>query len=139
MPYLIDSDWVIQALRGRQPATSTIAQLLPQGIGISWVTVAEVYEGAFGKPDGRPDPQAQLAHLRDFLQAFRVVALTDPIAERFAQLRADLRQKGQRIPDFDLIIAATALHYDLTILTRNHRHFERIPAVKLYPTAGSDG
>jgi predicted nucleic acid-binding protein len=36
------------------------------------------------------------------------------------------------IEDFDLVIAATALHYDLTLLTFNRRHFERIPDLRLY-------
>ena len=33
---------------------------------------------------------------------------------------------GQIIADFDILIAATALHHDLTLLTRNTRHFDRI-------------
>jgi predicted nucleic acid-binding protein len=36
------------------------------------------------------------------------------------------------IPDVDLLIAATALEEDLTLVTRNTRHFERIPDLKLY-------
>jgi predicted nucleic acid-binding protein len=36
------------------------------------------------------------------------------------------------IPYLDLLIAATALAYDLTLLTRNRRHFQRIPDLKLY-------
>jgi tRNA(fMet)-specific endonuclease VapC len=52
--------------------------------------------------------------------------------ERFAETRAYLRRRGQRIADFDLLIAATALHHDLTLLTFNLRHFERVPDLKLY-------
>jgi len=37
------------------------------------------------------------------------------------------------IGDFDILIAATALHHDLTLVTRNRRHFERIPNLALYP------
>jgi tRNA(fMet)-specific endonuclease VapC len=36
------------------------------------------------------------------------------------------------IPDMDIFIAATALHYELTVLTYNTKHFERIPHLKLY-------
>lgn len=52
--------------------------------------------------------------------------------ERFAGIRGDLRRRGQLIPDLDLLIAATALHHDLTLLTRNVRHFDRIPELRLY-------
>jgi predicted nucleic acid-binding protein len=41
--------------------------------------------------------------------------------ERFAAIRAHLRRRGELIPDFDLLLAATALHYDLTVLTANLR------------------
>jgi predicted nucleic acid-binding protein len=128
MPYLLDADWAIQALVGRQPATTTIDQLLPQGIGISWVTVAEIYEGAFGTTD----PQAHLQHLRTFLQSFSLLALNDDIAERFARMRSDLRRQGQIISDFDIVVAATALHYELTVLTFNRRHFARVPGLRIY-------
>jgi predicted nucleic acid-binding protein len=52
--------------------------------------------------------------------------------ERFAFIRADLRRRGQLIPDLELLIAATALHHDLTLLTRNVRHFDRIPELRRY-------
>ena len=44
----------------------------------------------------------------------------------FAELRSDLRRQGQLISDFDLLIAATAVHKGLTLITRNRRHFERV-------------
>lgn len=52
--------------------------------------------------------------------------------ERFAETRASLRGRGQLIPDFDMLIASTALHHDLTILTFNLRHFQRIPDLEIY-------
>lgn len=61
-----------------------------------------------------------------------MLGLNDAIMERFAETRALLRKRGQGIADFDLLIAATALHHDFTLLTFNLRHFERIPDLKLY-------
>jgi predicted nucleic acid-binding protein len=128
MPYLLDADWVINALAGRQRAVDTLRQLAPEGIAISWVTVGEVYEGAFGFPD----PAARLTSFRRFLQPFRILDLNDPIMERFAGIRSLLRRRGEIIPDFDILIGATALHYDLTVLTDNVRHLRRIPGLKHY-------
>ncbi len=54
--------------------------------------------------------------------------------DQFAVLRADLRRRGQLIPDLDLLIAATALSHDLALLTRNVRHFARIPGLRIYLT-----
>ena len=128
MRYLVDSDWLIDAATGRQRPQRTLERLSTQGVAVSIVAIAEVYEGAFGTAD----PQYTLAGLREFLEDFAVLALTDAIAERFAQIRAALRRNGQLIPDLDLLIAATALEEDLILVTRNLRHFARLPGLQLY-------
>jgi predicted nucleic acid-binding protein len=76
-----------------------------------------------------------LASLREFLGLFPVLDLSDPIMERFARIRYELRSRGNLIPDFDLIVAATALELDLTVLTFNVRHFERISELALYTSS----
>lgn len=73
-----------------------------------------------------------LAAYREFLSDYASLPLTDAIVERFARLRAELRRQGRLIPDMDLLIAATALEEDLTLVARNFRHFERITGLKLY-------
>ncbi|MEA2583686.1 MAG: hypothetical protein QOF33_1771 [Thermomicrobiales bacterium] len=128
MPYLLDTDWLIEALKRREPAFGTLRRLTAGGVAISWVTVAEVYEGPFDSPN----PQAQLSAIRHFLSGYRIFGLDDQIAERFAEIRADLRRRGELLADLDLLIAATALAYDLILLTLNRRHFERVPDLKLY-------
>ncbi len=128
MPYLLDADWAINALAGRAETVTALTRLAPEGIAISLVTVAELYEGAFGSRD----PERHLRTLRSFLGPFARVSLNDPIAERFAQVRSLLRSRGDLIPDFDILIGATALHYDLTVLTDNVRHLGRIPGLGVY-------
>jgi tRNA(fMet)-specific endonuclease VapC len=128
MSYLLDTDWLIQALHGRHTAVSTLGQLAGSRVAISVITIAEAYEGAFRSPD----PQAYLTSVRHFASAYRILGLNDAIAEQFAELRAHLRHRGALIPDFDLLIGATALQYDLTLLTFNRRHFERIPGLRLH-------
>jgi predicted nucleic acid-binding protein len=125
--YLVDADWLIDAAIGRPRAQRPLERLSDEGLAVSIIAVAEVYEGAFGTPD----PQATFAGLRDFLRDFAILPLTDPIVEYFARLRAALRQQGQLIPDMDLLIAATALEEDLVLITRNVRHFARIPDLTL--------
>jgi predicted nucleic acid-binding protein len=51
--------------------------------------------------------------------------------ERFARIRAELRSQGQLIPDLDILIAASALEYELSLVTRNTRHFRRIPGLSI--------
>ena len=130
MRYLIDSDWLIDATTGRPGAQRALSSLSIDGLAVSILTVAELYEGAFGTLD----PSHTLAGMREFLSDYAVLFISDSIAERFARERADLRRQGRLIPDVDLLIAATALTHDLTLLTRNVRHFARIPGLRIYLT-----
>ena len=126
--YLLDTDWIIQVLAQRQPALSTLDRLAGSRIYVSYVALGEVYEHAFHFAN----PQAHLLSFRHFLSYYGSLGLDDPIMERFAETRAFLRRRGQGIADLDLLIAATALHHDLTLLTFNLRHFARVPDLKLY-------
>lgn len=46
MRYLVDSDWLIDAMSGRSIAVNTLDQLSASGLAVSMITVAEIYEGA---------------------------------------------------------------------------------------------
>jgi tRNA(fMet)-specific endonuclease VapC len=128
--YLVDSDRVADWLHGRSAAVDALRALAPDGLAISLVTYGEIYEGIYY---GR-DPAGSERVFRQFLRAVDVLPLTRPIMRRFARIRGDLRRRGQLIGDPDVLIAATALHHDLTLVTGNHAHFRRIPELRLHPT-----
>ncbi|MGH2562509.1 MAG: type II toxin-antitoxin system VapC family toxin [Thermomicrobiales bacterium] len=131
MRYLLDSDWIIDATAGVTSALRAIGQARPDGLAVKTIALAEVYEGAFVLDD----PAAGIAAFRRFLAGIAVLDITESIAERFAELRSLPRKNGNLIPDMDLLIAATAIDHDLTLLTRNLRHFERVPDPKIYRTS----
>ncbi len=47
MTHLVDSDYVADYLKGQRNATTFLERLLPEGLAISIITFAEVYEGVF--------------------------------------------------------------------------------------------
>ena len=128
MSYLLDTDWVINALAGRTRAIAPLELLASQRIAVSVITLAEVFQKAFESSN----PDARLATFRGFIAPFRVIPVTEPIAVRFAEIRAFLSRRGQPISDFDILIGATALEYNLSVLTFNVRHFSRIPDLKFF-------
>jgi tRNA(fMet)-specific endonuclease VapC len=67
-----------------------------------------------------------------FLRWVNVLPLTKSIVKYFALTRGELRRNGNIIGDADLFIAATAIHHDLILVTRNVRHFQRVPGLKLH-------
>ena len=104
---------------------------LPEQIAVSYITVGEIYDVAFAYGN----PHAHLSSFRQFLAPFTLLTLNDAIMETFADVHSSLRRRGELISDFDILIGATALHHDLTLLTYNTRHFKRIPDLKLYTPA----
>ena len=89
------------------PAVQVLTPLAPQGLAISLMTYAENYEGIyFGQ-----DPVAAARTFRAFLRSVAVLPINRTIMRRFAQIRGDLRQRGQLIGDPDILIAATALNF----------------------------
>lgn len=131
MKHLVDSDWIINARAKIPGSLETLRRLRAEGLAVSIVSLGELYEGAFIFPD----PMADIRSTRRFLDGYAVLNLSEPIMELFGRNRALLRRQGQRIPDLDLLIASTALAHDLTLVTRNRRHFERIPSLRLYTTS----
>src|SRR5688572_11258823 len=129
MMYLIDSDWIVDHLLGKPAAVQLLDPLFVNGIAISVVTYGEVY---LGVENGR-DPVTAEQTFERLLAGIDVLPLDGPIVRRFFRLRSQLRAAGRRIEDLDLQIAATAVHYSLVLVTRNRRHFARIPGLQLYP------
>jgi tRNA(fMet)-specific endonuclease VapC len=127
--YLVDTDWVASYLNGRTDAIQLLNALAPAGLAISLITYGEIYDGIYR---GRAPGQAERG-FKAFLTAARVLPLTRPIMRRFARIRGDLRAQGLTIGDNDVMIAATALQHGLTLVSRNHAHFARIPGLNPYP------
>ena len=55
-----------------------------------------------------------------------VIGVDEETSKRFGKERGRLRAAGKTTGDFDLLIGATAIQHDLTLLTNNRRHFEMI-------------
>lgn len=128
MTYLVDTDWFIDYLRGREEARDLLDALRPSGIAVSLVTYAEVYEGVATSP--RRDEHLQ--KVDDFLAGVELLGIDVAVARIFGERRAALRAQGLLIDNFDLLIAATALRFDLTLVTRNARDFRRVAGLQLY-------
>lgn len=125
--YLVDTDWAIHHLNGHTAIIERLEALHPEGLGLSVVALAELYEGVYYSRD----PEESGHKLNDFLDSVNIVGLDEETARLFGRERGRLRQAGAIIGDMDLLIAATALQYDLTLLSNNRRHFDRIDGLRI--------
>ena len=127
MGNLLDTDWAIDYLNRIPQTVRRVDELRGEGIAISIISIAELYEGTLNSNN----PVHDEALLTDFLRQHPTIHLDIPICRIFGRERARLRAAGTRIQDMDLLIGATALRHDLTLLSNNRRHFGRLPGLNI--------
>ena len=125
--FLLDSDWAIDYLANCSAAVALIDRLINDNVSISIISIAELLDGVARTSD----PLEAARRLNQVLEPFETIPIDFEIARIFGEMRSGLRQTGMSLADFDLLIAATALRHDLTLVTRNRRHFDRIPGLRL--------
>ena len=129
MPYLVDSTVVIDHLLDVPTASALLEQLALEGIAISIITYMEAFQGVEQSPDLTKARQKFHALLAGVL----ILPFSFAVAERCARLRKTLKSQNKRVNSraLDLIIAATALEYDLTLVTKNTDDFKDIPDLSI--------
>lgn len=130
MSYLLDTNWLADFLAGRQPAIDLVQVLLQDGIAISIITYLEIVEGILGSRD----PETAGNDFRRLLEGIEVIGVSEAVADRTAATRLELRRKKSAIEhrSLDLLIAATAIEYDLSLVTRNVRDYQDIVGLRLH-------
>ncbi|MBO7135396.1 MAG: type II toxin-antitoxin system VapC family toxin [Spirochaetaceae bacterium] len=127
MAYLIDTDTIIFALRGDKNVLAKFEENKNLPISISMITYAELIFGA-KRSQNEQKNMIKVNHIRDI---YAIEDLNEGVMEVFADVKAKMFEKGIRIEDMDLLIAATAIYNELTLVTNNTKHFENIPNLKL--------
>jgi predicted nucleic acid-binding protein len=127
MAYLIDTDIIIFALCGDKNVLAKFEENKNLPISISMITYAELIFGA-KRSQNEQKNMIKVNHIRDI---YAIEDLNEGVMEVFADVKAKMFEKGIRIEDMDLLIAATAIYNELTLVTNNTKHFENVPNLKL--------
>jgi len=126
--YLLDTNTVSEVMKA-EPNAAVLFWLERNEAEcfLSAVTVGEIERGIALLPAGRKKSLLQDA-FRDFLQAGddRILSFDVIVARRWATLTGKAQQKGRTLPVLDSMIEATALHWDLTLVTRNLADFVEV-------------
>lgn len=125
--YLIDTDIIIYSLKGNTTVADHLRRHRTDPIVISVITYGEMVYGA------RKSNQIErnLATAHRVAEIYPMLAVTQSVIETFAGIRASLDTAGMRLDDMDLLIGATALSHNLTLVTNNEKHFSRIPGLSV--------
>ncbi len=124
MKYLLDTDTCIAILRGQAVTIDHVSQHSPDQLVISSITRYELLFGVQRCNSRRRKRERE--RVDQFLEMVHELAFTGDIASRAAEVRFNLESSGQPIGPMDTLIAATALHANLVLVTGNLREFDRV-------------
>jgi tRNA(fMet)-specific endonuclease VapC len=127
MKYLLDTDTIIYFLNKNSSVKARMGKEGLKNISISIITLFELYFGAYNSHRIKENLNT-INRLRNVIHIFQ---LNDSILNSFGKTKTFLKKAGELIGDFDLVIATTALAHDLTLITNNVSHFQRIPSLRI--------
>ena len=123
---LLDTDVCIEILHGNSKVIRRRNEEADT-LGISFMTVAELYYGA--SKSNREDHNNQI--VAEFLLTMNIIQSDIVIAKTYGELKTRLEKNGYPIADADLFIAATAKTKCEKLVTGNSRHYKRIEELKI--------
>jgi tRNA(fMet)-specific endonuclease VapC len=127
MAYLIDTDILINSIKGNSVVNDHIAKNASIPKAISIVSYGELLYGA--KKSKHKDKNASIVYrLADI---FPIIGITRSTIEAFTEIKCALDAKGERLEDFDILIAATAMSLNYTLVTNNIKHYRRIEGLQI--------
>ena len=124
---LLDTDTVVELLRGDASILRRARSRPAKTLGISAVTLYELRVGV----EKSRDAAANRKLLADALAPFEALPFDDPASQEAARVRAELERKGKGIGPYDTLIAGHALALGAILITSNTREFSRVRGLKL--------
>jgi tRNA(fMet)-specific endonuclease VapC len=121
---LLDTDIFSEVLKGIDPKVVAQARRYHTALGcytISVITVMEIVKGLH-----KAQREERLTRFLEGLTGVDVLTLDVQAAELAGRIYADLERIGRPIGRADPMVAAVALRHDLTLITGNQRHYQRI-------------
>jgi len=135
MTYLVDAK-VISEPTKPVPSSKVVDWLSAneEKLVVDSIILGELCIGILAMPRGRKRTQIK-RWFGDVVQTIDCLPWDAAISRGWTKLVVDLKQKGDKLPLLDSMIAATALQHELTVATRNTRDFERAGVKVLNPFA----
>ena len=124
--YLLDTNICAYFLNGKFNLEAKIDKAGFENCFISEITIAELKYGV--EKSTQKDKNKKI--LETFQTKFDVIPIF-PALDIYAKKKARLKTKGKILDDFDLLIGATAIFSNLTLVTRNVSDFDRLDEIKI--------
>jgi predicted nucleic acid-binding protein len=135
--FLLDTNCVSEMVRPRpdRRVVKWMEATDEESLYLSVLTLGEIRKGLAALPQGTRRTRLETWLEVDLKTRFRgrILPIDTDIADRWGLLTAEARRKGEPLPVIDGLLAATALHYILTIVSRSVSDFARTRVAVLNP------
>ncbi len=127
MNFVLDSDILIYFLKGRPEIVDKLTSCHIDMLFTTRINYTELIYGAYNSVK----IEQNLAKITGFLSAISILEFDEKASLIFAQDKAKLKRQGIMIADMDLMIASITKAHQFTLVTNNHKHFERIDGLMI--------
>ena len=137
---MLDTCFVSESVKPRlDPGVANwLDEVRESSLFLSVLTLGEIEKGAAKHPDPQRSERIRSWARQDLALRFsgRILPINQDVALRFGTLCGDTERRGVKLPVIDALLAATAVTYDLVVVTRNAADFERAGVQVLCPWSG---
>jgi predicted nucleic acid-binding protein len=130
MGLIFDTSVLIASERKRLDLAALFAAHAGESFFLATVTAAELLHGVV-RATTPARKKARSEFVEDVLARIEAIDFDVPVARRHADLWAELEKSGKMIGPYDLLIAATALHYGYAVATLNVAEFRHVKGLRI--------
>ena len=127
MAYLIDTNIIIYSLKQHNAVNQKFEETKNVQKSISVITYGELIYGA--RKSGHVERNLAVSYR--IAELFPVINIDKSIMDIFGEIKSGLEKKGSIIEDMDVLIAATALSFNLILVTNDVDHFQRVDDLRI--------
>ncbi len=124
--YLLDTNIVIAYFKGEKPTSPKVLTEIDQ-IALSSLVIAELDYGAKASQKSKEN----LEKLYSFIELIKVLPFNLECAKTLGTIKSKLRFIGKPTGEVDALIAATAISFNATLVTKNLQHFKNVEGLKV--------
>ncbi|HEU0198477.1 MAG TPA: type II toxin-antitoxin system VapC family toxin [Nevskiaceae bacterium] len=126
---ILDTNTLSYYFRGVPSVVAHLQAQRPQDLGVPTIVEYELRYGLLRLPAAQAKPRIEA--LAVLLAPLHILPFDHVCADHAARIRVALEKAGTPIGPHDLLIAATALRHQGTLVTRNVREFERVAGLAI--------
>ena len=127
MKYCLDTNTLIYFFKGRGDVSNRLLATAPGQIAIPTIVLFELEVG-IGKSSS---PRKRISQLQEITSLVNIISFGRTEVKYAASIRVNLEQQGTPIGPYDILIAASALANNLTLVTDNTSEFKRVSGLKI--------